>query len=163
MCARIWKGLRIKPIIDIVVISLSSPLHVGIYHDNQLIDSYSTQEQTSEALPLLFQAILARYTCKRLFFAKGPGSFMAIKISYIFLRTISIALNVPLFACDGFVFNDNRPIRAMRSLYFVKNEEGFIETTQSSSEITQEFTLPTELNDTLFSVDTEPLYILPAV
>ena len=145
------------------MISLSSPLHIGIYDNNRLINSYTTKEQTSEALPLLFQEILAHYHCKRLFFAKGPGSFMAIKISYIFLRTLSIALEIPLYACDGFAFNDNRPIRAMRTLYFSKDASGSIQTQHFLEEIEQIFALPDLLDETFFSDDTAPLYILPAV
>lgn len=45
-CPRISKGLCIKPTIDIVVISLSSPLQVGIYDNNHLI-KYETKEQTN--------------------------------------------------------------------------------------------------------------------
>ena len=108
------------------MISLSSPLQVGIYDNNNLIKQYETKEQTSEALPTLFQEILENFTCKRLFFAKGPGSFMAIKISYVFLKTLSISLGDPLYACDGFMFNANRPIRAMRNLYFMKENEHII-------------------------------------
>ncbi|MDD3342168.1 MAG: hypothetical protein PHR87_01165 [Sulfurospirillaceae bacterium] len=88
---------------------------------------------------------------------------MSIKISYVFLRTLSIALNVPLYACEGFVFNDNRPIRAMRSLYFVKDALGAISTEHFSHEVEQNFTLPNILDEMLFSDDTAPLYILPAV
>ncbi len=145
------------------MISLSSPLHVGIYDNNRLINSYTTNEQTSEALPVLFQEIVAQYQCRKLFFAKGPGSFMAIKISYVFLRTLSIALDIPLFACDGFVFNNHRPIRAMRTLYFIKDASGNIQTQHFAQEIEQIFTLPNVLDETLFSDDTTPLYILPAV
>ena len=145
------------------MISLSSPLHVGIYDNNRLINSYTTKEQTSEALPLLFQEILAQYQCRKLFFAKGPGSFMAIKISYVFLRTLSIALEIPLYACDGFAFNDNRPIRAMRTLYFNKDALGSIQTKHFAQEVEQIFALPHVLDETLFSDDTAPLYILPAV
>jgi hypothetical protein len=145
------------------VISLSSPLLIGIYENHHLIHFYETKEQTSEALPQLFQTILAQYYCRKLFFAKGPGSFMAIKISYVFLRTLSIALKIPLFACDGFVFNDNRPIRAMRTLYFLKDVSGNIETQHFTEEVEQIFTLPKVLNEAIFSDDTTPLYILPAV
>lgn len=144
------------------MISLSSPLHVGIYDNNHLIKQYETKEQTSEVLPLLFQEILESFTCKRLFFAKGPGSFMAIKISYVFLKTLSISLGVPLYACDGFTFNDNRPIRALRNLYFIKND-GTITTQRFDEEIEQIFHLPNHLYETKFDNNTDPLYMLPAV
>lgn len=144
------------------MISLSSPLQVGIYNNNHLIKQYETKEQTSEALPTLFQEILENFTCKRLFFAKGPGSFMAIKISYVFLKTLSISLGAPLYACDGFMFNANRPIRAMRNLYFMK-ENGRIVTQRLDEEIEQIFELPHYLDATKFDENTDPLYMLPAV
>jgi len=124
--------------------------------------TFETTDQTSEALPLMFEGILKEYTPNRLFFARGPGSFMAIKITYIFLRTISIALGVPLFACDGFVFNEGRPIRAMRNLYFMK-ESNEITTIRLEDSVEQHFTLPQILNEDLFNDEIEPLYMLPAV
>jgi len=124
--------------------------------------TFETTDQTSEALPLMFEGILKEYTPNRLFFARGPGSFMAIKITYIFLRTISIALGVPLFACDGFVFNEGRPIRAMRNLYFMK-EANEITTIRLEDSVEQHFTLPQILNEDLFNDEIEPLYMLPAV
>ena len=144
------------------MISLSSPLHVGIYDNNHLIKHYETKEQTSEVLPTLFKEILESFTCKRLFFAKGPGSFMAIKISYVFLKTLSISLGAPLYACDGFTFNANRPIRAMRNLYFIKENEHII-TQRFDEEIEQVFHLPNYLDETKFDKNTDPLYMLPAV
>lgn len=119
-------------------------------------------DQTSEALPCLFEEILKIYTPKRLFFARGPGSFMAIKITYIFLRTLSIALEIPLLACDGFVFNGRKPIRAMRNLYFIK-EAKEITTIRLEESVEQNFTLPQTLDEASFTHEIEPLYMLPAV
>lgn len=87
---------------------------------------------------------------------------MAIKISYIFLKTISISLNIPLRACDGFVFNNARPIKAVRNLYFIKEGDTII-TKRLDEAVTQTFQLPQKLDISLFSVETEPLYLLPAV
>ena len=127
-----------------------------------MIKLHETAHQTSEALPLLFESILKAYQPKRLFFARGPGSFMAIKITYIFLKTVSITLGIPLFACDGFVFNEGRAIRAMRNLYFIK-EADVITTTHLVDPVEQHFALPSVLDETLFHNDIEPLYMLPAV
>lgn len=87
---------------------------------------------------------------------------MAIKITYIFLRTLSIALRIPLLACDGFVFNGKKPIRAMRNLYFVKEAEE-ITTIRLEESVEQHFALPHTLDETSFTHDIEPLYMLPAV
>ncbi|WP_442764444.1 hypothetical protein [Sulfurospirillum cavolei] len=127
-----------------------------------MIQTYESNEQTSDALPALFDVVLKNYAPKRLFFARGPGSFMAIKISYIFLKTMSIGLQIPLLACDGFALNGSAPIRAMRNLYFIK-ENNTISTVRLDEPVTQPFTLPTLLDVSLFGEETEPLYMLPAV
>ncbi|MCD8544535.1 MAG: hypothetical protein LRY52_06675 [Sulfurospirillum cavolei] len=127
-----------------------------------MIQTYESNEQTSDALPALFDVVLTNYAPKRLFFARGPGSFMAIKISYIFLKTMSIGLQIPLLACDGFALNGSAPIRAMRNLYFIK-ENDTISTVRLDEPVTQPFTLPTLLDVSLFGEETEPLYMLPAV
>ncbi len=46
---------------------------------------------------------------------------MGIKVTYLFLKTLSIVKNIPLLAIDGFFFNENHPIKAVGKLYFVKN------------------------------------------
>jgi len=145
-----------------VVISLASPLHVGIYEQHSLIDAHIMYEQTSEALPKAFETLLKTYAPKRLFFARGPGSFMSIKISYIFLKTLSIAFGIPLYGSDGFTFNEGRPIKAMRQLYFVKCDEK-IETRTFETAQEQRFKLPQILDESSFSDANEPLYMLPAV
>jgi len=148
--------------VDVLVISLSSPLKIGIYKDNKLIKEYIKTEQTSEVLPLVFAEILQTYKIKTLFFANGPGSFMAIKVSYIFLRTLSISLDIDLLGIDGFEFNENRPIRAMRKVYFLKNN-GKIDTQIINKDIEQKFELPKYLDRRVFMKNCEPLYVLPAV
>ncbi len=147
---------------DVLTISLTSPLRVGIYQDSKLIEEYCQVEQTSEMLPIIFDKILQKYKIKNLFFANGPGSFMAIKISYIFLKTLSISLGVELYGADGFVFNQNRPIRAMRKVYFIKKDDK-IETKMINEEVEQSFELPRLLDIGIFSKECEPLYVLPAV
>jgi tRNA A37 threonylcarbamoyladenosine modification protein TsaB len=144
------------------VVALSSPLLVGIYEKNILKKSYEKSEQTSDALPLVFNEIIQNYEINNIYFANGPGSFMAIKVAYIFLRTISIALGVNIFASDGFAFNNNSPIRALKNVYFTK-KDGKISTKISKKEFKQEFFLPQSLEKDNFSKDCEPLYILPAV
>jgi len=142
---------------------LTPPLRIGIYHDSSLIENIHSDGKTSDTLPLLFDEILKKYTIDSLYFAKGPGSFMAIKVTYIFLRTLSITKNIPLFATEGFTFNDNNPIKATGALYFMK-KDGKILTEKIITPLTrQDFTLPTTLERTHFTSDVEPLYVLPAV
>ena len=153
-----------KSKVEILVISLTSPLLIGVYQDDKRIDTYESYEKTSEILPSLMEKILNRYEIQKLYFARGPGSFMAIKITYIFLKTLSITLEVPLLATDGFAFNQNSPIKAVGSLYFCK-ENGMITTQKvdDPQEKVKNFTLPARLDKKIFTLETEPLYILPAV
>jgi hypothetical protein len=149
--------------VDVLVISLGSPLLVGIYYDKRLIKSYIKKEKTSDVLPMIFDEILKEFQIGNLFFAKGPGSFMAIKITYIFLRTLSITLDIPIFATDGFSFNKNSPIKAVGNRFFMKKDDNItVEILKDSSKV-KFFELPDILNKTIFSADVEPLYVLPAV
>ncbi len=145
-----------------MVISVASPLLIGIYENGKLIEEIKREGKTSEILPVLFEDILRRYDLSSLFYAKGPGSFMAIKISYIFLKTLSIIRDIPLLAADAFHFNENSPIKAVGKLYFVK-ENGIIRTKKSEYKDLKEFSLPEILDREIFESDFEPLYILPAV
>ena len=142
--------------------ALSSPLHVGIYEESVLIEQHSISEHTSEALPRVLEKISTEYALQALFFARGPGSFMSIKITYIFLKTLSIALGIPLYATDGFTFNAGAPIKAMRQLYFVK-ENGIILTNFFETPPESFFELPKVLERNCFDENNEPLYMLPAV
>jgi tRNA A37 threonylcarbamoyladenosine modification protein TsaB len=119
--------------------------------------------KTSDTLPKLFKNILDKYQLHTLYYAKGPGSFMAIKVSYIFLRTLSITYNIPLYATEGFTFNANHPIKATGALYFMK-KDGKISTKKIKAPVEpKDFILPQRLEPALFTEDIEPLYVLPAV
>ncbi len=136
---------------------------MGIYKNNILIDSFESSEKTSEILPIFFSEILEKYKISGLFFTNGPGSFMAIKATYIFLRTISIAKDIPLLATDGFEFNNNQPIKAVGTLYFIK-KDGIISAQKINAENKElNLDLPHNLDREIFHTNTEPLYILPAV
>ncbi len=87
---------------------------------------------------------------------------MSIKVSYLFLKGVAIAKNIDLFASDGFAFNQNSPIKALGTLYFLK-KNGKIQTQKLKSEKIVSFTLPKNLDKTLFSTNCEPLYIIPAL
>ena len=136
-----------------------------MYENQILIDEFESREKTSDILPKIFDTILKKYTCTNLYFAKGPGSFMSIKITYLFLKTLTITKNIKLFATDGFSFNQNSPIKAIGTLYFIK-KDGIISTqkiTDDEIKKIKAFILPKNLSYQLFTTDNEPLYILPAV
>jgi len=149
--------------IDILVISLTAPLKIGIYENGNLIEEFESFEKTSEVLPLFFENILKtkKYEINELYYNKGPGSFMAIKITYIFLKSFSILNGFKLKATLGFNLNGNCPISAMRDFYFIqKDKEIIIEQLEKK---VFAFTLPQELDYQLFEDNSLPYYKLPVV
>lgn len=148
--------------VDLLFITLSSPIKIGIYEDNKLIESLETYEKSSDVLPKIFDELSRRYLIKKLFYANGPGSFMAIKIAYIFLKSMSVLKNIPLFATDAFYFNKNQPIKAIGKLYFVKISSE-IKTQKLEMAPEADFMLPDVLDYSEFSTTATPLYGIGAV
>lgn len=148
--------------VDVLCITLTSPIKIGIYQENRLITTIQSDGKSSDVLPVIFKNILNEYEVEKLFYANGPGSFMAIKVAYIFLKSLSILKKIPLFAIDAFYFNKNQPIKAIGKLYFVKiNQE--IKTQKIETTPQSEFTLPDVLDYNEFSTNTTPLYMIGAV
>lgn len=151
-----------KQNIDVVLINLASPIQVGIYENKKLIETIKSEEKSSDILPELFKEILEKYEVQNLFYTNGPGSFMAIKVAYIFLKSLSILKNIPLYAVDAFYFNNNTPIKAIGKLFFVKISSEIV--TQKITEVPKsDFMLPAELCYEDFSNNTAPLYGIGAV
>ena len=148
--------------VDVLLITLTSPILIGIYEDKKLIKTIESHEKSSDVLPILFKDILVSYDVQNLFYANGPGSFMAIKVTYIFLKSLSILKKIPLLATDAFSFNKNQPIKAIGKLHFVKIAS---EIKTQKLEIAPEvvFALPSLLDYNEFSTTSTPLYMIGAV
>jgi len=151
-----------KKSVTLLFITLSSPIMIGVYENSELIESLSSEEKSSDVLPLLVKSLFEKYDIKGLYYTSGPGSFMAIKITYIFLKSLCILHNIPLFATDAFYFNKNQPIKAIGKLYFVKISQE-IKTQKFDDVISVEFKLPKLLYHNEFSTDTAPMYKIGAV
>jgi len=148
--------------VDIVLVALSSPIQIGIYEDKKLIELIKSEEKSSNILPVLFKEIFQKYNIKNLFYANGPGSFMAIKVAYIFLKSISVIKKIPLFATDAFYFNNNMPIKAIGKLHFARVSSE-IKTLKLEKAVEVEYTLPNKLDYNEFSKISTPLYCIGAV
>jgi hypothetical protein len=148
--------------VDVLLIALSSPILLGIYEDNKLIETIQSNEKSSDVLPKIFEKLFQKYTIEKLFYANGPGSFMAIKVAYIFLKSLSILKKIPLFATDAFFFNKNNPIKAIGKLYFVKISSE-IKTQKLEQVLEATFLLPNVLHYSEFSKNATPLYMIDAV
>ena len=93
---------------------------VGVYENKKLIKKYENDGVTSDILPLIFEKILNEYKINRIYYVNTPGSYMAIKVAYVFLKTLSITKNIELKSCSGFEFNGNSPIKALGKKIFYK-------------------------------------------
>lgn len=151
-----------KPSVDLAVIAFSSPILIGIYQEGRLVRQLSSDEKTSDCLPGLFQELMENYTIEHIVYARGPGSYLSLKLLYVFLKTLEIAQGVKLLATDGFTFTNGRPIKAVGNRYFVKRE-GEIVLERCEGEVELSFSLPEFLPLNQYTDPLEPLYILPAV
>lgn len=148
---------------DALVIALGSPVYVGIYDDNgKLTEAITNDGLGSDVLPVIFEDVLNRYALRNLIYANGPGSFMGIKVAYLFLKTLSIVRNIPLLAIDGFFFNENHPIKAVGKLYFVKNSTT-ISMEPLNNPSLKGFELPQSIDLKNFNTDSAPYYGIDAV
>ncbi|HIC42813.1 MAG TPA: hypothetical protein EYO73_00510 [Sulfurimonas sp.] len=148
--------------VDVVVIELSTPILIGVYEDDILIKSFSSDEYSSESLPKIFKEIMNIYEIQNIVYTRGPGSFMAIKIAYIFLQSLCIIRGFKLYGTNAFTFNENQPIKAFAKLYFM-NDNGTITTKKFDEPQNAPFKLPKTIKLSDYSQETTPLYILPAV
>ena len=149
-----------KPLVDIIAITISSPILIGIYKNQKLIEIIKKEGKTSEILPLIFDELLKKYEIKHIIYTKGPGSYMAIKLSYIFFKTLEIVKNIKLLGAEAFEFNNNQPIKAVGNTFFVK-KDGIISLEKDKK--IGEFSLPKEININNFSDEVSPLYVLSPV
>lgn len=118
---------------------------------------------TSDILPIIFEEILNKYDIDNIYYVNTPGSYMAIKVAYVFLKTLSIVKNIPLKACSGFEFNGNSPIKALGKKYFINDENGVKVDFLDNNCTISDFKLPEVLESINFSDETLPIYNLPAV
>jgi len=150
-------------LIEVLVISISNPILVGVYKNKKLIMAHKDEGKTSEVLPKIFNVILKEHTIAGLYYVSSPGSYMSIKVSYVFLKSLSIVKDIELKATLGFYFNKNSPIKALgKKYFFYRNNEVEIDSLKST-DILREFTLPEVLDESIFSSDALPKYNLPAV
>lgn len=151
--------------LEVLVISIANPILVGIYSDGQLIEKIEKEGKTSDILPSIFEDIFNKYIkIEALYYVNGPGSYMAIKVAYIFLKSIAVIKKIPLYATSGFLFNDNSPIKALGKKYFFNTIDDTIKIDfLEDKDLLREFTLPQVLDTALFSSDNLPNYNLPAV
>jgi len=146
----------------LLIISISSPLLLGVYEEDRLIETFSSEQKTSEILLPFITQTLEKYTISQIIYTRGPGSYMAIKLTYIMLKTIEIVRGIPCFGCSGFTLNNNQPIKAIGNLYFIKEKETIM-TKKYEQSVNAPFALPQSIHDLEIDEESTPEYMLPAV
>lgn len=149
--------------IEVLVITISNPLLIGVYEKKKLIKEFRLDGKTSDLLPELFKDLLKDYDINKIIYVNSPGSFMAIKVAYLFLKTICITKNIELNAIDGFEFNENSPIKALGKKYFIKIDNEIKVDFLEKDSIICDFKLPMCIEKYNFNKETLPIYNLPAV
>ena len=147
---------------QILILSISSPLLIGVYKNGQLIEKIETKEKTSEILLRKLTELSLKYNYSHVIYTNGPGSYMAIKLTYITLRSLEILKGITFSGCNAFDLNGNKPIKAVGKLYFIKEKETII-TKKFDEAVEQRFELPSMLSEVTILNDNKPMYILPAV
>ena len=147
---------------EILIVTIANPLLIGVYENGELIETIESHGKTSEVLLKILTELSLKYDYKRVVYTSGPGSYMAIKLTYITLRSLEILNNISFDGCEAFTLNGNKPIKAMGKLYFIK-ENNTIITKKIDEVLEQRFALPSMLSEVTLLDNNRPLYILPAV
>jgi tRNA A37 threonylcarbamoyladenosine modification protein TsaB len=147
----------------LLVVPLATPCLVGIYDESGvLIEEIALEGKVSDALVPQLQEAMFRYPIDEMIYVNGPGSHLATKITYVTLKTLSLVRDIPLYGCSAFAINGKRPVKAVGSLYFVKEKETII-TKKLIPPVDTEFGLPHRIDKEALRGDAKPDYKLPAV
>lgn len=149
--------------ISLILVAVVTPIKFGLYKNRELFKEIESNKKVSEAILEIFSEILKEYEIEAIYFAKGPGSFMALKLQYIFLKTLQITLNIPLKAVDSFYFFPQKIIFCTKNLAFIKHNEDIVTKKVTELGSKNNIVLPRILIESDFSDDLEPFYLLPAV
>ncbi|BDQ27786.1 hypothetical protein [Helicobacter heilmannii] len=148
---------------------MQEPTQVGVYAlDGRFLHAFNSNERTNTALIQIFEAMLKwlemrRLSIQALCYVRGPGSFMAMKLTHIFVHAWVLLNPTPLRSALGFAFNENSPIKAFGKSFYVYEGDQVVLKTFESPPPCQEMRLPPTLDPLLFSTTNEPLYFLPPV
>ncbi len=150
------------PKYTILINTIATPLQLGLYCADRKISAVTIEGQTSESLLQAMEKWLDNYMVEKCIYVNGPGSYMAIKLTYLMLRTLEMVRGIPFFGISAFELNGGKPVKAMGNLYFTKEKETIM-TKKFDEKVKQEFWLPDDLSALSLDRENRPHYILPAV
>lgn len=135
---------------------------MGVYEDGHLIQTFTSNKKTSEILLPIVMECIQTHDISQMIYTRGPGSYMAIKLTYIMLKTIEITRGIECLGCSGFTVNGAEPIKAIGNLYFIKEKETIM-TKKFEHAVDAKFILPQSIHNLDIDKESTPEYILPAV
>lgn len=139
--------------------------------DTNSIDNYTYIKKISFTLKEAIQFLANFKNIESIYYARGVGSLSSIKLTHVFLHTISLSLNIPIYATNSFYFTDNKEIKAFANMsFFLKQDSKIIkDSTNNNIELsksinpTKHFVLPNVLVEEDFCESCIPLYVTPAI
>ena len=139
-----------------MVLSLCSPTQIGVYKNGKLSYALRSEEKAGDYLACAFSDILQKEKkIDEILYANGPGSFLGLKLAYLFLSALAMTQAVNFFAID--IFEITREVPANKGFVFIKNK-GSISTVSGSLSC---ILLPKHIDNLSKSSDLEPFYFLP--
>jgi len=159
-----------KKNVDVIIVCIASPILIGVYENNTLIEKIEKNGRISDILILQYEYLKSKYEIKSFLYTNSPGSFLSIKLTYLFLCTIKLVKEIHINSIDGFYFNENNPIKGIFSQQFVKKNGKIIleklKADSIKSKTFKNFHLPDDFDfnsHSKLSNLIEPNYIIPAV
>ena len=149
-----------KSKVNVLVIAVASPMLIGIYANHQLLEQFECTGQTLQELPDTFVKILQQYDIEKLYYTKGPGQAMAVKIAFVFLKSFALVRKLPFYACLAFEFNEFSPIKAFGKHYFIyqKDNKNNFKSSILDQIDNKAFVLPQKLDHHIFDGNTDLLF-----
>ncbi|MGP1561840.1 MAG: hypothetical protein ACTTIC_07120 [Helicobacteraceae bacterium] len=162
--------------IDVLFLNIATPPVLGIYESGVLASSVRLGGKISDELPRVFARLMQTQKIGSVTYINTPGSYMSIKLAYVFFSVLSGVAGFKLYAASGFCFNGGAPIKAMGKSFFVQeaNVRGGVAIKQAdlaldlTSDLATDlepapFELPPVLDTSGFVLGGEPIYITPPV
>lgn len=149
--------------VTVLLISASRPMRLAVYDRvGAKLESFESDAPATESFYPLFKAIDEKYAIEKLAYARGPGSFMGLKLGYVFMQTLALARNLPFTAASSFVLSDGAPVQAHGKRWFAQEANGIgVKLFEAAPE--DRLLPPDRLDLNLFDTNTEPDYFMPAV
>ncbi|MDR2151963.1 MAG: hypothetical protein LBO72_03995 [Helicobacteraceae bacterium] len=146
----------------ILLIGATKPARLGVYNENgDRLENFTIEAPLTEGLYPLMKSIDERFKITKLLYARGPGSFMGLKLSYLFCKSFAIARDIPFLAADSFALSGGKPILSRQNRRFTKNADT-IEIEIFDTPFEEALLPPETLDLSMFDAQTPPNYILSA-